>query len=64
MKTLLLTGASGFLGSRIANFYHKRYHIYAPPHNEMDITNEDNVFSVFDKYKDRILLCIVPRFPT
>ena len=56
MKTLLLTGASGFLGSRIANFYHKRYHIYAPTHNEMDITNEESVEAAFAKYRPDIVV--------
>ncbi len=56
MKTLLLTGASGFLGSRIANFYKEKYHIYAPTHNEMDITNEESVEAAFAKYRPDIVV--------
>lgn len=37
MKKLLVTGASGFLGSRVAGFYRKKYEVYAPFHREMDI---------------------------
>lgn len=43
MKRLLITGASGFLGSRIAEFYKGKYEIFAPSHCEMDITDEEGV---------------------
>lgn len=43
MKRLLITGASGFLGSRIAEFYKGKYEIFAPAHCEMDITDEESV---------------------
>ena len=56
MKTLLLTGASGFLGSRIAAFYSKKYNIYAPTHNEMDITSVESVEAAFAKYKSDIVV--------
>lgn len=56
MRKILVTGATGFLGSRILDFYSNKYDIYAPTHNEMDITNEDNVFGIFDKYKPDIVV--------
>lgn len=56
MRKILVTGAMGFLGSRILDFYSNKYDIYAPTHNEMDITNEDNVFGIFDKYKPDIVV--------
>ncbi len=37
MKRLLVTGASGFLGSRITDYYRGKYEIYAPSHRELDI---------------------------
>ena len=43
MKRLLITGASGFLGSRIAEFYKGKYEIDTPTHREMDITDEESV---------------------
>lgn len=43
MKRLLITGASGFLGSRIAEFYKGKYEIFTPAHCEMDITDEESV---------------------
>ena len=35
MKKLLVTGASGFVGSRAAEFYRGKYEVYAPFHREM-----------------------------
>lgn len=47
MKKLLITGASGFVGSRIAAHYAGRYEIYAPKHETMDITDEVSVKEYF-----------------
>lgn len=40
MKRLLVTGASGFMGSRVVDFYRGKYEICAPGHGELDITDE------------------------
>lgn len=56
MKKLLVTGASGFLGSRIVNFYKEKYEVYAPTHKEMDITDEVSVNCVFNQYKPDIVI--------
>lgn len=50
MKRLLVTGASGFLGSRTIQFYNGKYEIYAPSHGEMDITDADSVYAAFDRF--------------
>lgn len=44
MKKLLITGASGFFGSRIMEYYKDKYEVFTPSHKEMDITNRDSVF--------------------
>lgn len=56
MGRMLVTGATGFLGSRIIDFYDEKYDLFAPTHCEMDITNEDKVFSIFDIYKPDIVV--------
>ncbi len=45
MKRLLVTGASGFMGSRVVEIYRGKYEIYAPRHGELDITDEEGVIS-------------------
>jgi len=56
MKKILLTGASGFLGSRIFTYYKEKYQIFAPSHSEMDITNLDSVLHYFENHKPDIFL--------
>lgn len=55
-KKLLITGASGFLGRRIADFYAGKYQVYAPAHGELDITDEGNTAQIFHKYKPDIVI--------
>ncbi len=56
MKKLLVTGASGFLGSRIVNFYKDKYEVYAPTHKEMDITDEISVNRVLNQYRPDVVI--------
>lgn len=56
MRKILVTGASGFLGSRIMSFYADKYHIFAPSHSEMDITDEESVFSYFEQNRPDIII--------
>lgn len=56
MKKILVTGASGFLGRRIAEFYQGKYEIYTPGHREMDITDRERVSAVFHDFKPHIVI--------
>ena len=42
-KKLLLTGASGFLGSRTKQYYEGRYELLTPTHAELDLCREQAV---------------------
>lgn len=58
MKKLMVTGASGFLGSRTAEFYRRKYEVYTPSHREMDITDEKEVNAVFQDFRsDYVIHC-------
>ena len=47
MKKLLITGASGFVGSRVVARWRNEYKILAPTHAELDITDRESVDSYF-----------------
>ena len=49
MEKLLITGGSGFVGSRIMEYYKGKYKIYAPSHQELDITDEKSVSAVMKR---------------
>ena len=56
MRKMLITGASGFLGSRIAQYYGKTYEVLAPSHSEMDITDETSVVTYFETHVPDIVV--------
>lgn len=56
MKKMLITGTSGFLGSRIADFYKEKYEIIAPTHAQMDITDEESVHAYFEEHKPDVVV--------
>lgn len=55
-KRVLITGASGFLGRRIAEFYSGKYEVCAPAHGDMDITRRESVRKVFHDYKPHFVV--------
>ncbi len=56
MKRILITGASGFLGSRAALYFRGKYEVITPSHREMDITDSKSVEEVFLRWKPDIVI--------
>ena len=56
MKRLLITGASGFLGRRATAFYSETCEICAPSRTELDITDLENVYAVFRRFKPHCVI--------
>ena len=57
-RKMLITGATGFLGSRVAKFYKEKYEVLTPSHGEMDIADEVSVMNYFEENKpDFVVHC-------
>ncbi len=41
---IMVTGAGGFVGSRLVAYYGKKYDVWGVTHKDLDLTNEAAVF--------------------
>ena len=55
-QNLLITGASGFVGSRITEALQGQYNLITPSHSELDITSEKDVEDFISLTKPDIIL--------
>ena len=57
-KTMLITGASGFIGRNAAQYFKGKYEIVAPTHKELDLLSQRDVQSIFQENKiDYVIHC-------
>ena len=56
MQTILVTGASGFVGSRFLKRWAAEYTILAPSHAELDITDDASVERYFQMHSPSVVL--------
>ena len=56
MKKILITGASGFVGSRVVARWRNEYKILAPTHAELDITDRESVNSYFLQHSPDVVV--------
>lgn len=47
LKTLFITGSSGFIGSNAVRFFKDKYNIMAPTHHELDLLSQTDVNDYF-----------------
>ncbi|MCQ2288455.1 MAG: sugar nucleotide-binding protein [Muribaculaceae bacterium] len=57
MKTkILITGSSGFLGSRLAYFLRDRYELLLPSHGELNVSREEAVRAYIEEHQPEVVI--------
>lgn len=53
---ILVTGRSGFVGSRLTDYYEKKYEVWAPTHRELDFSDERRVLEAVKGFKPEVVI--------
>lgn len=56
MKKILITGSSGFLGSRLAYLLRDRYDLLLPSHNELNVSHEEAVRAYLEEHGPEVVI--------
>lgn len=55
-RRILITGGSGFLGSRLAFFLRERYNLLLPTHSELNVSREEAVRKYLDEQRPDVVI--------
>lgn len=55
-KSILITGASGFIGKNLKEQLSDKYILYAPSHNELDISDKTQLEKFFQNHKADVVI--------
>lgn len=55
-ENILITGASGFVGSRVTEYLQDKYELLTPSHAELDITSAEDIEGYMQTHKPNVIL--------
>lgn len=55
-RKLLITGSSGFLGSRLALHFKDKYDLLLPTHNELNVSREESLKAYFEEHRPDVVV--------
>lgn len=56
MKKILITGSSGFLGSRLAYYLKEKYELLLPSHAELNVSREEAVRAYMEEHRPDVVI--------
>lgn len=56
MKKILITGSSGFLGSRLAYYLRDKYELLLPTHGELNVSREEAVRAYIEEHQPEVVI--------
>ena len=56
MKKILITGSSGFLGSRFAYYLKEKYELLLPSHAELNVSREEAVWAYMEEHRPDVVI--------
>jgi GDP-L-fucose synthase len=57
---IFITGASGFIGKHLTEFFSEKYHLFTPAHTQLDLLDENAVLGYFQNHSiDVVIHCAV-----
>lgn len=56
MEKILITGSSGFLGSRLAFYLKNRYELLLPSHSELNVSREEAVRAYLEEHRPQAVI--------